>query len=86
MACRRLTPGPGYLEALCEDHVCILLRRSRYPLTVPQVDFISAHIKCITPTGIETIDGKHEEFDIIVCATGTRVQRAASIEASLFVL
>ena len=22
VACRRLTPGPGYLEALCEDNVC----------------------------------------------------------------
>ena len=21
VACRRLTPGPGYLEALCEDNV-----------------------------------------------------------------
>ena len=24
VACRRLTPGPGYLEALCEDNVCVL--------------------------------------------------------------
>ncbi|KAH0591296.1 hypothetical protein H2248_001384 [Termitomyces sp. 'cryptogamus'] len=53
-ACRRLTPGPGYLEALCEDNV----------------DFIPTPIKRITPTGIETEDGKHEEIDILVCATG----------------
>lgn len=25
VACRRLTPGPGYLEALCEDNVSISL-------------------------------------------------------------
>lgn len=24
VACRRLTPGPGYLEALCEDNVSYL--------------------------------------------------------------
>ena len=23
VACRRLTPGPGYLEALGEDNVCL---------------------------------------------------------------
>ncbi|OCH84940.1 FAD/NAD-binding domain-containing protein [Obba rivulosa] len=54
VACRRLTPGPGYLEALCEDHV----------------DFVTTHIKRITPNGIETVDGKQEEYDIIICATG----------------
>lgn len=25
VACRRLTPGPGYLEALCEDNVRVLV-------------------------------------------------------------
>ncbi|KAG5339499.1 hypothetical protein C0989_004015 [Termitomyces sp. Mn162] len=35
-----------------------------------QVDFIPTPIKRITPTGIETEDGKHEEIDILVCATG----------------
>ncbi|KAG6911287.1 hypothetical protein DXG01_002126 [Tephrocybe rancida] len=53
-ACRRLTPGPGYLEALCEDNV----------------DFVPTHIKQITPTGIDTVDGKHQELDILICATG----------------
>ncbi|KAF9469634.1 FAD/NAD-binding domain-containing protein [Collybia nuda] len=52
--CRRLTPGPGYLEALVEDNV----------------DFVSSGIKRITETGIETVDGEHREFDIIICATG----------------
>ncbi|KIJ44722.1 hypothetical protein M422DRAFT_207723 [Sphaerobolus stellatus SS14] len=54
VACRRLTPGPGYLEALCADNV----------------DFVPKHIKRITETGIETVDGQHLDFDIIVCATG----------------
>jgi len=54
VACRRLTPGPGYLEALCEDNV----------------EFVSDTIKRVTKSGIETADGKHREFDIIVCATG----------------
>ncbi|KAH6986625.1 cyclohexanone monooxygenase [Ilyonectria destructans] len=52
--CRRLTPGPGYLEALVEDNV----------------DFISTGIKKVHPTGIETYDGKFREVDMIICATG----------------
>ncbi|KAF9486402.1 FAD/NAD-binding domain-containing protein [Pholiota conissans] len=54
VACRRLTPGPGYLEVLCEDNV----------------SFVPALIKRVTPTGIETVDGKFQELDVIVCATG----------------
>ncbi|KAI0688653.1 FAD/NAD-binding domain-containing protein [Cytidiella melzeri] len=54
VACRRLTPGPGYLEALCEDNV----------------EFVPAHIKRVTPTGIETADGKHQDLDVLMCATG----------------
>ncbi|KAL4250051.1 FAD-binding Monooxygenase Superfamily protein [Abortiporus biennis] len=54
VACRRLTPGPGYLEALCQDNV----------------DFIPTEIKQMTENGIETMDGKVEEFDVIICATG----------------
>ncbi|KAK4053878.1 hypothetical protein OIO90_003715 [Microbotryomycetes sp. JL221] len=54
VACRRLTPGPGYLEALCE----------------PNVDFITDAIGRITESGIETADGVHREYDTIVCATG----------------
>ncbi|KAJ3518017.1 hypothetical protein NLJ89_g144 [Agrocybe chaxingu] len=54
VACRRLTPGPGFLEALCEDNV----------------DFIPTLIKCVTPTGIETVDGNSQELDVVICATG----------------
>ncbi|KZT12304.1 FAD/NAD-binding domain-containing protein [Laetiporus sulphureus 93-53] len=54
VSCRRLTPGPGYLEALCEDNV----------------DFVPKDIRRITPRGIETVDGKHTDLDVIICATG----------------
>ncbi|KAI0644817.1 FAD/NAD-P-binding domain-containing protein [Trametes meyenii] len=54
VACRRLTPGPGYLEALCEDNV----------------EFISEPIKRVTATGVETADGQHQDLDVLFCATG----------------
>ncbi|KDQ51118.1 hypothetical protein JAAARDRAFT_140775 [Jaapia argillacea MUCL 33604] len=54
VACRRLTPGPGYLEALCEDNV----------------EFVTDAIQQVTETGIETADGKHYDLDVLVCATG----------------
>lgn len=52
--CRRLTPGPGYLEALVEDNV----------------NFVSTKIKRFTATGIETVDGKTRDVDLVICATG----------------
>jgi cation diffusion facilitator CzcD-associated flavoprotein CzcO len=52
--CRRLTPGPGYLESLTEDNVKL----------------VKTPIKRFTSTGIETVDGKNFEFDAILCATG----------------
>ncbi|KAL2356342.1 hypothetical protein BJ546DRAFT_599721 [Cryomyces antarcticus] len=52
--CRRLTPGPGYLNAIVEDNV----------------EFISNPIDKITATGIQTTDGKLREVDAIICATG----------------
>ena len=52
--CRRLTPGPGYLEALVEDNV----------------EFITNPIVTITEQGILTADGKERKVDAIVCATG----------------
>ncbi|KAL4989397.1 hypothetical protein BDW68DRAFT_186427 [Aspergillus falconensis] len=53
-ACRRLTPGPGYLEALTDD----------------KVDVISNPIIKIVEDGIVTEDGKHHPTDVVVCATG----------------
>ncbi|KAG5653916.1 hypothetical protein H0H81_009508 [Sphagnurus paluster] len=38
---------------------------------VMQVDFVPTHIQKVTPKGIETVDGQHQDLDIIICATGT---------------
>ncbi|KZT25644.1 putative flavin-binding monooxygenase [Neolentinus lepideus HHB14362 ss-1] len=54
VSCRRLTPGIGYLEAL----------------TAPNASFINTEIKRITEDGIETADGTHRPYDVIVAATG----------------
>ncbi|KAI4628044.1 hypothetical protein J4E80_002180 [Alternaria sp. BMP 0032] len=52
--CRRLTPGPGYLESLTEANV----------------ELVKSPIKRFTPRGIETTDGRTFELDAIFCATG----------------
>lgn len=52
--CRRLTPGPGYLEAL----------------TDPKVDVLSIGIREVVHDGIITTDGRHHPVDAIICATG----------------
>ncbi|KAE8418513.1 hypothetical protein BDV36DRAFT_295153 [Aspergillus pseudocaelatus] len=52
--CRRLTPCDGYLESF-EN---------------PNTHMCWEAIECITQKGIKTVDGKEEEFDLIVCATG----------------
>lgn len=54
VGCRRLTPGPGYLEALVEDNV----------------EFVSEKIASITPKGIALESGRLVELDALVCATG----------------
>lgn len=52
--CKRLTPGPGYLEAL----------------TSLKVNVIPTAISHIDEAGIVTYDGMHHPVDAIVCATG----------------
>jgi hypothetical protein len=52
--CRRLTPGPGYLEAL----------------TQPNVAFVTSPITHISESAVHTADGKAHEIDALVCATG----------------
>jgi cation diffusion facilitator CzcD-associated flavoprotein CzcO len=52
--CRRITPGPGYLEALTEDNV----------------SFVSDPIARVTEEGIVTSDGTLRPVNAIVCATG----------------
>ncbi|KAH7039550.1 uncharacterized protein B0I36DRAFT_370652 [Microdochium trichocladiopsis] len=54
VACRRLTPGPGYLEALAEENV----------------DFINTPISRATSTGLVLSNGEEKKLDILVCATG----------------
>ena len=36
-----------------------------------QMEFIPEDIKQVTPTGIDPVDSKHREFDMVVCAKGT---------------
>jgi cation diffusion facilitator CzcD-associated flavoprotein CzcO len=52
--CRRLTPGPGYLEALVEKNV----------------EFIGCGIEKVLTNGICANDGMTREVDVIICATG----------------
>ena len=55
--CRRLTPGPGYLEALAEENV----------------SFIQTPIKNFTADGIVTTDGVERKVDSIICSTGANI-------------
>jgi cation diffusion facilitator CzcD-associated flavoprotein CzcO len=58
--CRRLTPGPGYLEAL----------------TKPHVELIQTPIEKFTSKGIVTTDGQLRLADAVICSTGANVNRA----------
>jgi hypothetical protein len=55
--CRRLTPGPGYLEALVEDNV----------------EFITDEIDSMNEQGVRLASGQEINLDVLVCATGFRV-------------
>ncbi|KAA8911483.1 hypothetical protein FN846DRAFT_1000864 [Sphaerosporella brunnea] len=59
-SCRRLTPGPGYLEALTKDNL----------------EYIRTPIKRFTKGGIETVDGVERKVDAIICSTGANVSFA----------
>ncbi|KAI0275485.1 hypothetical protein BC834DRAFT_52296 [Gloeopeniophorella convolvens] len=54
VCCRRLTPGPGYLEALCAENAVLE----------------TTAIKRVRPNGIELEDGRTQNLDVLVCATG----------------
>jgi len=60
VGCRRLTPGPGYLEALVEDNV----------------EFVSDKIASINPKGVVLENGRTVEIDALVCATGFHASSA----------
>lgn len=50
VGCRRITPGPGYLEALCQDNVNVVQQR----------------IVAADETGVIAGDGVHREVDAII--------------------
>jgi cation diffusion facilitator CzcD-associated flavoprotein CzcO len=54
VGCRRLTPGPGYLESLTQENVRVV--------TDPIIK--------ILPTGLELTTGEVIEVDALICATG----------------
>jgi cation diffusion facilitator CzcD-associated flavoprotein CzcO len=58
VGCRRLTPGPGYLEALVEDNV----------------DFIDTPISEARKYGLLLANGEEIELDVLVCATGDKFE------------
>ncbi|ROV88392.1 hypothetical protein VMCG_10527 [Cytospora schulzeri] len=62
--CRRLTPGKGYLEALCQDNV----------------DVVTETITEVTETGVKLADGREVEVDALVCATGFKTSAPPSFE------
>ncbi|CZR68740.1 related to monooxigenase [Phialocephala subalpina] len=55
--CRRLTPGPGYLEALTEENV----------------SFITDPISHFTEEGIVTKDGVERKVEAVICCTGANI-------------
>jgi hypothetical protein len=54
IGCRRLTPGPGYFEALTQNNV----------------DFVTTGVASINEKGLLLQDGKQVDIDVLVCATG----------------
>ena len=56
--CRRLTPGPGYLEALTE----------------PNVEYIRTPIAAFVKDGILTVDRKERKVDAVICCTGANTK------------
>lgn len=60
--CNRLTPAPGYLEALVSL----------------KVNVIGTPIARVDESGITTTDGKHRPVDAIICATGFKKNLGAN--------
>ena len=57
VGCRRITPGPGYLEALCQDNVNVVQQR----------------IVAADETGITAADGVHRDVDAIIVGVNLSV-------------
>ncbi|KAF4987339.1 hypothetical protein FDECE_15473 [Fusarium decemcellulare] len=56
--CRRLTPGPGYLESLKEENVT----------------FCNKAVQELNGTGLKIETGEQIDLDVVVCATGFNLQ------------
>lgn len=54
VGCRRLTPGPNFLESLAKDNA----------------EVVTEEIDHIEPEGLVTKDGKLHKVDALICATG----------------
>lgn len=54
LGCRRITPAPGYLQALAK----------------PNVEIVTQGMKRFVPEGIELQSGEVIKVDAIICATG----------------
>lgn len=54
IGCRRLTPGPGFLDSLVQDNV----------------DFVTTAIASINEKGLVLVDGRQIDLDVLACATG----------------
>ncbi|KAK0624227.1 hypothetical protein B0T14DRAFT_454425 [Immersiella caudata] len=54
LGCRRITPGPGYLESFLR----------------PNCDLSNSPIVQVSENAVHTADGKSFECDVVVCATG----------------
>ncbi|KAH8169099.1 flavin-binding monooxygenase-like domain-containing protein [Sarocladium implicatum] len=54
LGCRRITPGPGYLESFLK----------------PNCHLTNSGIVKVSDNAIHTADGKVHEVDVIICATG----------------
>ncbi|KAM7212132.1 cyclohexanone 1,2-monooxygenase [Rhypophila decipiens] len=54
LGCRRITPGPGYLESFLKDNVSLT----------------KSAITAVEESAVVTADGERWECDVVVCATG----------------
>lgn len=61
--CRRLTPGPGYLEAITKDNI----------------ELITTPIDHFTEDGIVDKEGNHRPVDAVICSTGANTDCAPPV-------
>jgi cation diffusion facilitator CzcD-associated flavoprotein CzcO len=64
--CRRMVPGPGYLEALVQDNVM----------------FYADQMASVNANGIELKNGEQIDLDVIISATGFNTQGIPTFEVT----